>query len=139
MVSAEIAVLGAEHEFILFAQEDGNVIDPKSFLNQETHGIEQVLDFENDGGYLSDGVDDFQLLRTAALERIQASVLQGHRRLSREEREQVDNLVDEVVKVFALAIEHADDFFAHHQGYGDSDRVVRAGTDVARIFVTSGA
>ena len=86
----EPAMLCAQNKIFFLAQQDGNVVHAKRVLDKRAYGREKIFDLENDRGLLCDRVDDFQLLRSPAFERVQPRILERHGSLSREQREQID-------------------------------------------------
>ena len=83
---------------------------------------------------MGNGIDRLQLPRPLLLQRVQARVLQGDRRLRGKQGEQIDGFRIEVVEVIALAIKHADYFVTHHQGNCKLGASRFGGAEIARIF-----
>ena len=111
--------MGPQHQIVIFAQKQRDVRYPECALNQLTNASQQLFEVKNGRGLLGDGIDGLQLPRALLLQRVQARILQGDRRLGGEKREQIDGLRVEMVQMVALAIEHAHYFVAHHQRDGD--------------------
>ena len=65
--------------------------------------------------FARDGVDDFKVPCSLPFKGIKLRVLQSHRRLRGEQRQQVDGLFVEMIKILALAVENAHHLVSHHQ------------------------
>ncbi len=127
-------MMRAHDEILFVAQAQRHMRHLKSLLDHGTGARQQIFQFHDCRALLSDRIDCLQLPRALALQRIEPGILQSQGRLSREQGEQLDGFVVKVIGLVALAIEHSDNFIAHHQGnrqFGASG-VRRA--DIARIL-----
>ena len=87
----------------------------EGFLNFLARLQQQVLYVQDDSGFAGDGVDGLQLRSAPAFQRVQVSILQSHRGLGRKQSQQINRFVIEVIRIFALTIQHTHYFIADHQ------------------------
>ena len=109
-------MVGSQEKVVLFAflQEHRNVRDLKCMLDQRTYFGKQLFKVKHCGRLLGNGVDSLQLQGPSPFQRVQACVLQRHRSLSREKRQQINGFLVEMVDILALAVQHAHNLIAHH-------------------------
>ena len=109
-------MVGSQEQVVIFPflQEHRNVRDLKCMLDQRTYFGKQFFQVEHCGGLLGNGIDGFQLQSPSPFQRMQSRILQRHRSLGREKRQQVNSFLVEMVDVLALAIQHTYNLVPHH-------------------------
>src|SRR5262249_34108315 len=112
---SQTAFMSAQAQGITFGHQHRNMVHVEPLQQYVTHHRQQLIEIDNRSRLPGYGVDCLKLIGATTLQGIETGILQRHGSLRGEQREQVDHLRVEIVKLLTLEIEYAHDLLADHQ------------------------